>query len=515
MKKPRSSAVGPQRIAPSDTPRIARLAVSVCLVLLAVSSTAWANSGITHSLVVDQIHVASDGESYVSASPSKWSAQITIDAGSVGKIKEYTYWVELEVEGMPTKLSLEPWAASKSYGVGNRPKTLNKINVGSIVSSALSPSGWFSVENFAKAVCGNRRAVLLAKGWSDDQIFSTEHKIAVQAIDRWDVEFSVDNYNDIIVEATYWFTEIVCLATSEMAGQAKKPPKPPEPASHSLAVPFQISEATIRVDPSQARGPCPMNLDVTAILTAVGKGTASFRLIHNGAPGPVRKVTFGKGGAKKNTATFQVGAPASGPGFKAAGGGGGQGGGTQLVTPTNPNQHSGHFAIHVVAPNKVESDEAFYSVSCVKKTQSSGPATIQARPTPTHEPGLKIKAQPRNGPSPQPGAPAVRLSPWQRDTCRGVRLEVEAGKGAASQAYETQWQRRRNRSWLQVRVAGFNRLHGPAVDTRVPRRVIEAAGDWRVRVRSHLPRGTWSGWEVLELAPCGAERHHGRSDDGR
>lgn len=484
------------------------LLAALTLALLASGTPAWANSGETISLTVDPIHVASDGESYVSVAPFEWDAQINIDAGSVGKIKNYTYWVELEVEGMPTNLSLEPWAASKSWGVGSRPDNIT-LNIGNLVSSTTSPSGWYSVETFAKAVCNNNKAGWQAKGYTNEQIFSQQHKIAVRAIDKWDVDFTVDNYLDLIVEGSYWFTEIVCDPAGKIGELHKEPPMPPEPASRNFAVPFQISAASISVDPAKAKGPCPMDLDVTAALTAVGEGTASFRLLHNGAPGPVRKVTFGKGGTKKDTAKFEVGAPASGPAFEAnSGSGGGGGGGATMVAPSNPNQHSGSFAIQVVEPNPLESEEAYYSVDCVSPTMPPATTSLAGRRAPTHE----------------PGPPEVELSPWRRDTCRGLHLEVAPGDGAPPERYEMEWQQRTAGVQRWVHLVTIvddidNTAEGPALDMRVPRREPDA-GELRIRVRSGHPRGPWSGWRVVRLEPCrgAAHRDQGqrgdRGDDG-
>jgi hypothetical protein len=84
------------------------------------------------------------------------------------------------------------------------------------------------------------------------------------------------------------------------------------------------------------------------------------------------------GGAGQETAA--VGAASGGPGFAAAGGGGGGGAAGSFKAPNHPNQHTGHFAIQVVAPNPVASDEAFYSVSCVQQTAPAGPGALQPGP---------------------------------------------------------------------------------------------------------------------------------------
>jgi hypothetical protein len=347
-------------------------------------------------------------------------------------------------------------------------------------------SGWAAVDSWAIMACDRQASALRSAGWSDERIFEEEHKIAVRAVDRWDVEFTVDDYLRLLVEGSHWFTEIVCEpGPGTPAGQSRKPPPPPRPPNRGFAVPFQISAATVSVRPARASGPCPMELAVAASLTAVGGGTASFRMVHNGAPGPVRKVTFSQGGTRTDTATFTVGAPSGGPAFAApTGSGGGIGG---LQTPTQPGQHNGHFAIQVVAPNALASDEAFYSVTCTQPPAPQGLKALGSGGPGAGSAGL------------QPGPPVVELSPARGGRCPGARLEIAAGAGAAPRSYQLEWQRFQpaRGGWEPRPVAGFGQLAGPTVDAQVPRRALGAGGRWQVRARSLEPPGPWSGWAKL------------------
>lgn len=72
-------------------------------------------------------------------------------------------------------------------------------------------------------------------------------------------------------------------------------------APDQIAVPFQITEATFEVD-SLTEGYCPTGVDVPVKgrITAMGSGPASFRVLTDGAMGPVSQLVF-----PKNEHTFE------------------------------------------------------------------------------------------------------------------------------------------------------------------------------------------------------------------
>lgn len=166
-----------------------------------------------------------------------------------------------------------------------------------------------------------------------------------------------------------------------------KPPKPPRPASDDLAVPFQVTRATLAVSPKTATTECPATLTANGSITVVGSGTVQYRVEHNGGLGPVQELHFPAHGRKSKALSFQleVGHPSGGElGEVSAPGGGGAGAGIGgFSNGQQPkDKAAGSLRLIIVSPEAGvdHSNPTGYSVTC-KTPPPKGPGSKLNRGT--------------------------------------------------------------------------------------------------------------------------------------
>ncbi len=95
------------------------------------------------------------------------------------------------------------------------------------------------------------------------------------------------------------------VANGGKPGTATPPPAEPAPANNT----FRVVELTLRADPFNYKGRCPVTIRFTGrISVAGGGGTVSYRFLRSdGASAPVQSITFSQPGSKTVTTTWQLG----------------------------------------------------------------------------------------------------------------------------------------------------------------------------------------------------------------
>lgn len=103
---------------------------------------------------------------------------------------------------------------------------------------------------------------------------------------------------------------------------------------------FRIVEASLRADPFDHSGPCPVKINFSGRISAVGGGgTVSYRFLRSdGASAPIQTLTFDSPGSKDVNVTWTLG----GPGFT----------------------FSGWESIKIIEPQESESNRATFKIQC-------------------------------------------------------------------------------------------------------------------------------------------------------
>lgn len=103
---------------------------------------------------------------------------------------------------------------------------------------------------------------------------------------------------------------------------------------------FRVIETLLRADPFEHRGPCPVTIEFSGRISAIGgSGTVTYRFLRNdGASAPVRTLEFQEPGSKDVETTWRLG----GEGFS----------------------YEGWQAIRILEPEEMESDRAGFTVEC-------------------------------------------------------------------------------------------------------------------------------------------------------
>jgi len=125
-------------------------------------------------------------------------------------------------------------------------------------------------------------------------------------------------------------------------------PTPPVPREETPAPPepqrtFRVVEASLRADPFNYSGPCPITLTFAGRISVVGgNGTVSYRFARSdGASAPIRRISFDQAGSKDVQTSWRLG----GPGFT----------------------YSGWQALRIFEPQELDSNRASFNVRCEER----------------------------------------------------------------------------------------------------------------------------------------------------
>jgi hypothetical protein len=177
-------------------------------------------------------------------------------------------------------------------------------------------------------------------------------------------------------------------------------PKPGPRLPGNFAAEFAVMNASLATVPAPQQRACPAQVGFQGSIAVNGPGDVIYRTVDNlGNKRPQQKVHFAKAGAKPLAFQISVGTPVppsqpgngsltvapqpGGPAFASSGGGNGgpvQGG--ALTEAATPGKLWGFMRIEILAPSggKTKSQDAAWSVQCVKVNQQPGAVNFQAEP---------------------------------------------------------------------------------------------------------------------------------------
>src|SRR5712692_72933 len=115
------------------------------------------------------------------------------------------------------------------------------------------------------------------------------------------------------------------------------PTPSPTPSPSQTTSAFHVVEAILRADPFNYSGACPVSINFSGRISAVGSGTVSYRFIRSdGASAPIQTLTFTGSASQDVSETWTLG-----------------GAGTR---------YSGWEAIRIVDPNAMDSSHATFTL---------------------------------------------------------------------------------------------------------------------------------------------------------
>lgn len=106
------------------------------------------------------------------------------------------------------------------------------------------------------------------------------------------------------------------------------------------APPFQITEVSVAVTPTQSKGECPQSFLFAGKITATGKGAITYRWDRSdGTPGEVQKLAFTEAGTEIVTTIWELGKTGA--------------------------LYSNYWQVlHILSPQEMTSNEAVFSLDC-------------------------------------------------------------------------------------------------------------------------------------------------------
>lgn len=404
-------------------------ALAALFMIFADVPTAYAlTSGNIEWMKFPKVEVANNGSSYtgVTGIGYGWEAEFKIDSGIIGKIKSWKVWPVIQANGL-SAYSLDLYAASKSYSVGNRPKHVHKT-VGEIFPDV-------AIKNYALQVCNLHRTLLNNQGHPDSYVFGNEHKIAITV--SGGLSFDVTQ-GDTIIEAFQTHSEIVC---KKWQGAAI-----PQAGNLKMKTVMQVTKAKLSISPAynNLTADCPVTVPLVAEFEATMPGTLQFRFVS--AQGKISStyhatVTGQTNGIYKTKYEKQISVPLPQTPAGNSGGQGGAinqaaGGGLAAATPTvDPlfpsgqssggmaqyqnkmpagNVHSESFRVEVLSPSPgVVSGYHGYHITCKPKLNDG----IGISPKPTFGINPNGPTAPGNATVPMkaaPTSPAISVTPARR-----------------------------------------------------------------------------------------------------
>lgn len=213
--------------------------------------------------------VVSNGQDYTKLDVlgmTNMSAHLEYDVGAAGRVHSWKvtpiiengYGIASQVQG------LADFAASKSYGVGDRPKVVSKNVVMSIPA--------FKLNSAAVSMCNWKANSLREQGKSNAQIFGADQEVSF----KMDVVLSVDasgsGSNNPIYEASP--PKNVKVVCQKWQGAQV-------PTVGGLKAPIEIKKATMKLQEVATMGGTCMVKLTTAISTSEAGATLKYRFVHS------------------------------------------------------------------------------------------------------------------------------------------------------------------------------------------------------------------------------------------
>jgi hypothetical protein len=154
-------------------------------------------------------------------------------------------------------------------------------------------------------------------------------------------------------------------------------PKPSPARPSRLTTEFAVTNAALGTEAAAVRAACPATVKFQGSVTANGKGTVRYRVVHNGSAGAPKEMDFPRASSRPVVFEFEVGNDTSGsmtarrkPAAP----------GSVTAAPVPPNRHTGWARIEILSPRGgvVRSDIASYDVTCTPRR----PDRLKRQPAP-------------------------------------------------------------------------------------------------------------------------------------
>lgn len=265
------------------------------------------------------------------------------------------------------------------------------VRVPHSATKELQKDGWWTVEvkdnsigTRARNACRNLKLELQQQGLSRDEIFGQDRNTTLPTEFRYVARVGHWNHNRDLWESgeasVHWKQSqamwqdinVICQRdmTSEIGENPNPGPKPVQPASTDLAVPFQVKQAALAITPKQYEGTCPAKLHLNPTIETIGKGTVRYRFVDQlGHKSKEYKVKFDKSDVKFLDHVVEIDRKdkPKGPSLATPQA---QSGEMGLAAPSSPDLVQGYYRLEVVAPHKKLSKIVDYSVKCTTQNAS-------------------------------------------------------------------------------------------------------------------------------------------------
>lgn len=256
----------------------------------------------------------------------------------------------------------------------------------------LQKDGWWTAEvkdnsiaTRARNACRNLKLELQQQGLGREEIFGQDRNTTLPTEFHYVARVGHRNHNRDLWESgevrVHWKQSqaiwqdinVICQRdlTSEIGENPNPGPKPVQPASTDLAVPFQVKQAALAITPKKYEGACPMKLHLNPTIETIGKGTVRYRFVDQlGHKSKEYKVKFDKSDVKFLDHVVEIDRKDKPKGPSLATPQAQQGGQLGLAAPSNPDLVQGYYRLEIVAPHKKLSKIVDYSVKCTTKNAS-------------------------------------------------------------------------------------------------------------------------------------------------
>ncbi|MEO8530404.1 MAG: hypothetical protein ABI459_04225 [Deltaproteobacteria bacterium] len=242
------------------------------LVTLAGTTAAFADMGEAYITQVQptKLVVLSNGQDYTKMESLVFlsvAGKLEFTTDTAGRVK--SWWAYPEIEsgfGGGDVGSLKEFKVSKSYGVGDRPKSISKNVSFSIPASKIA--------DHAVNMCQTQAAILHGKGMSDKEIFGQDRTVSFQVSLKAAVDSTGAGQGNQIWEG--WAPKELKVTCAKFKGSSI-----PQGGKDKVQAPVAVIAATTKVEEiATVSGVCKIKV-TTAINTTQANASISYRYEHS------------------------------------------------------------------------------------------------------------------------------------------------------------------------------------------------------------------------------------------
>lgn len=346
------------------------------------------------------IHVANDGEAFTHVSaPVSVGANVDVDCKGTNKVQSaHLVWGTPSIGDGWWEAGTAAYSGPSIPGTGGGslgtaasmsvPAEHAHLGGAGIPGDPIAACNW-ALE--ARVADGEPRWLLLRDGFST----SGTHVLSFAARCQFDI--SNNQYVYWEYDAMFVDTLVACEGNPDVE------PPPEIGAADAVAMPFQVTSATIGPDASPIEQVCPAEVTLHGRIQTNGAGEVTFRLIEGGAAGPLTQLHF-----TEHETVFEfelevsVGAlpPGGDPGSFVESAASGSGGGIDDYQGVANGVHHRTVAIETLAPHAKLWTGTHYTVIC-------GDPQVNPDLGPLPDGLVPLLPEPFSGKLPAPGALAM------------------------------------------------------------------------------------------------------------